>query len=165
MNNKKLLIGGGFILLLALLVIFIYLMPDRQNQRRIDQSQNQDQSQTSSDRQQNFKIISVSPAEDLNSTFMPIKEIVFTFNSPISENQVFSQITPNQQVTFKIETNKLKILPKTKWLEELTTIKILKSTKSIYGGSLGLDFEYKINFLVPVGIEYEFDPIAPTQTQ
>lgn len=98
-----------------------------------------------------LRVTSVSPKEDVLTKRLPVQEIAFEFNHPIDPGKFLYSTSPNTQTEGREGGNASIIIisPKTMWTEGVTTIKILKGTKSIDGFSLLTDFTYRLNTAFP----------------
>lgn len=98
-----------------------------------------------------LKLEAISPTEDTNQVYFPIKQISFTFNQPIVPASFVIETTPNVQTIIDLNPNDSRtaiITPQTGWEEGITTITI-KDASSTSGNKLDKPVVYKIKTEYP----------------
>lgn len=100
---------------------------------------------------QSFQLIDTFPKEDVSTTYLPIREIAFTFNKPVSVENFYYSISPLTEASPRQGGNPSVVIfsPSEAWQEGTTTITIFSKTKSTDGKSLPQDYVFKINTAFP----------------
>lgn len=101
---------------------------------------------------QTLRLISVTPTEDTNQTYFPIKQIFFTFSEPMNPTTFVSEASPKVKMVITLkpdDPNTVVVSPEEKWQPGITTIAILATTTSAAGSYLEKPITYKINTQFP----------------
>lgn len=97
-------------------------------------------------------LTSISPTEDINQTFLPIKQVFFTFNEAMNPATFKAEASPSAEITISLDSNDPKtviVSPKQKWQPGITAITIQQTTTSSNGNILDKPIVYKINTKFP----------------
>ncbi len=93
-----------------------------------------------------LKLLTTAPPEDPLDRRLPIQQIAFVFNEPVSPGGFFYSIDPFVETIVRQEDSSYTIILSAKgvWTEGTTTISILPTTQSTKGNRLNLTYKYKL---------------------
>lgn len=142
LTKNKVIFGiVGFIIFVLVFAVFLYvLFPGNTN--------TMPNTPTPSVSGSSLELLNILPVEDISKTYLPVNQVDFTFNQPMNSQTFYIEVTPFVETYISqrpSDPNTLILSPKVIWKEGVTTIKVLSTTKSLNGVSLGKDLEYKIN--------------------
>ena len=144
MSKKYLIIPTIIVIfLIIILLVLLNLLTPKQTAPKVDIYTFPTSQQTITNAQP-LILRSISPTENSEPVFLPIKQFDFTFSAPIDINTVSYQIIPDQKVTIAVDKNVLKIAPKEYWQLGPTEIRIFPGLKSINNNILQKEVRYKM---------------------
>lgn len=99
-----------------------------------------------------LKIVSISPAENINQVYLPIKQVFFTFNKAMNPATFIAEASPAAKIVVTLKAGDPTIVtvsPQEKWQPGITTITIQNTTTSADNSRLDQPIIYKINTKFP----------------
>lgn len=152
MDKKTIIFGlAALILFLVVILSMIYIKPSKPVIPPIQVYSPSPTPITPPIQTKRLVVVSVNPPEDTSIKHFPIRQIEFNFSDQVGSEEFFYTVSPEVKtyVRTKLGTNILILSPDPEWKEGMTTITILRETRSVNGYQLDNPFAYKINTALP----------------